>query len=59
MYSAAKDKSPNTAVCFISSKMRSQKNRTIQYLDAVTEDQREKVSKEAVALGQGKEREGE
>ena len=39
--------------------MRSQKNRTIQYLDAVTEDQREKVSKEAVALGQGKEREGE
>ncbi|XP_065684671.1 uncharacterized protein LOC124807927 isoform X1 [Hydra vulgaris] len=39
MFSDAKGRCPNATICFISSKLRSKKNRTIDYLDNLKESQ--------------------
>lgn len=52
MFSAAQKKTPNATLCFLSSKLRAQKNRTVAYLDNMTKEKRDTVLKKAVKLGQ-------
>ena len=52
MFSAAKTRAPNATICYISSKMRAQKNKTVEYLDDLCEERREVILKKAVKLGQ-------
>ncbi|KAK6177161.1 hypothetical protein SNE40_015318 [Patella caerulea] len=51
MFSAAQKKSPNATLCFLSSRMRSTKNKTVQYLDSLEEDRREELIRKAVKYG--------
>ena len=51
MFSAAQKKSPNATLCFLSCKMRAQKNRTIEYIDSLEKEERERIVKKAVLLG--------
>ena len=45
MFSEAKGRSPNATVCYISCKIRSKKNRTIDYLDSLDQTSRENIVK--------------
>lgn len=40
MFSAAKSKAPNATLCYLSCKMRAQKNKTVEYLDDLEQDKR-------------------
>ena len=51
MFGAAQARAPNATLCFLSSRMRACKNRTVDYLDNLTEMKREMVLKKAVKLG--------
>ncbi|KAG1681468.1 hypothetical protein GQR58_011851 [Nymphon striatum] len=51
MFSAAKNRAPNATLCFLSSKMRAQKNRTVAYLDTLSVEKREDIVKKATKLG--------
>nr|XP_047136574.1 uncharacterized protein LOC124813491 isoform X1 [Hydra vulgaris]XP_047136575.1 uncharacterized protein LOC124813491 isoform X1 [Hydra vulgaris] len=55
MFSDAKGRCPNATICYISSKLRSKKNRTIDYLDNLDELSREKVVKWSICIA-GKKR---
>ncbi|XP_047137490.2 uncharacterized protein LOC124813992 [Hydra vulgaris] len=54
VFSDAKGRCPNATICFISSKLRSKKNRTIDYLDNLEESSREKVVKWSIYMAQKK-----
>ncbi|XP_047126932.1 uncharacterized protein LOC124808016 [Hydra vulgaris] len=45
MFSEAKGRSPNATICFISCKLRSKKNMTMDYLDSLDQIERENVVK--------------
>ena len=51
MFSSAKEKSPNATMCFLSCRMRTCKNKTVDYLDSLEEERREHVLRKAVKLG--------
>ena len=51
MFSAAKKRAPNATICFLSCKMRAQKNRTVGYLDAMDKEKRNSILKKAIKLG--------
>ena len=50
MVSAAKQKAPNATTCFLSSKIRSQKNTTVEYLDSLDPERQHQVLKAAIPL---------
>ena len=52
MFSAAQNKAPNATLCFLSSKLRAQKNGTVAYLDKLPKERRDTILKKAVKLGQ-------
>ena len=56
MFSAAQKRAPNATLCYLSAKMRAQKNKTVQYLDSITKERGELILKKAVALEQRKKR---
>ena len=51
MFSAAKQKANNATVCYLSCKMRGQKNRTVAYLDSLEKEKRYMILKKAVQIG--------
>ena len=51
MFSAAKANAPNATLCYISSRLRAQKNRVVDYLDSLEPAKREKLMKLAITLG--------
>ena len=51
MFSAAQKRAPNATVCYLSSKLRAQKNMVVDYLDATDEETRERMVRMSVALG--------
>ena len=51
MFSAVQKRSPHATLCFISSKMRAIKNRTVDYLDDLTVERRDDILRKAVRLG--------
>jgi len=55
MFSAAKQKAVNATICFLSCKMRAQKNRTIDYLDRLEKIKRDQIIIQAIQIG-GKQR---
>ena len=55
MFSAAKQKAANATTCFLSCKMRAQKNRTIDYLDRLEKIKRDQIIIQAIQIG-GKQR---
>ena len=54
MLSESKGRCPNTTICYIPSKLRSKKNRTIDYLDNLDELSREKVVKWSICIARKK-----
>ena len=54
MFSAAKQRAPNSTLCYISSKLRAKKNHTVEFIDAMDAEEREKVVKWSVAMGRKK-----
>ena len=50
MFSAAQQKSPNATVCYLGSKMRAQKNKTVDYLDNFPEERQQHIVKVAIPL---------
>jgi hypothetical protein len=50
MFSAAKANAPNATLCYISSRLRAQKNRVADYLDSLEPAKREKLMKLAITL---------
>ena len=51
MFSAAQKHAPNATVCYLSSKLRAQKNKVVDYLDATDEDNRERMVQISVSMG--------
>lgn len=51
MFSAAQKKAPAATLCYISSKLRAQKNGTVEYLDSLDEGKRCRLLKMAVSFG--------
>ena len=51
MFSAAKDHAPNATLCYLSSRIRAQKNRVTNYLDSLERDKRDKLIKMSISLG--------
>ena len=51
MFSALKMKSPNATICFMSSKIRSIKNGTVDYLDEMATERQEAVVRFAIKHG--------
>ena len=49
LFSAAKERAPNATLCYLSSKMRGKKNRTVDYLDAMNLGKQESVVSWAVS----------
>ena len=49
MFSAAKAKAQNATLCFLSSKIRGQKNKVVEYLDSLPLEKRERVVKFAIS----------
>ena len=56
MFSAVKRKALNATLCYLSCKMRSKKNRSVDYLDGLSEDTRESILK-VIQLGQSQKEE--
>ncbi|CAM4569827.1 unnamed protein product [Leuciscus chuanchicus] len=52
MFSASKKRSPNATLCFLSCKMRAQKNKTVGFLDDMDTEKRDAILKKAVKPGQ-------
>lgn len=52
MFSASKKRSPNATLCFLSCKMRAQKNKTVGFLEDLDTEKRDAILKKAVKLGQ-------
>ena len=48
MFSAAQKKAPNATLCFLPCKMRAQKNRTVEFLDAMEEERRDIILKNGI-----------
>ncbi|KAK2168746.1 hypothetical protein LSH36_14g00031 [Paralvinella palmiformis] len=55
MFSAAKQKATNATTCFLSCKTRAQNNRTVDYLNGLEKDKRDKIIIQAIQIG-GKQR---
>ena len=51
MFSILKQKAPNATICYLSCRMRAIKNRTVDYLDSLTEERRDEVLMKAIHLG--------
>ena len=51
MFSAAQKRPPNATVCYLSSKLRAQKNMVVDYLGATDEETRERMVRMSVSLG--------
>ena len=51
MFSEAQKKAPNATLCFLSARMRSCKNKTVEYLDAMSEERRDYILIKAIKLG--------
>lgn len=51
MFSAMQAKDPNATICYLSCKMRCRKNRTVGYLDGLSQERRDEVLRKAVQLG--------
>lgn len=51
MFSAAQKKSPNATLCYLSCKMRACKNKTVAYIDNLSEERREEILRKAIKLG--------
>lgn len=51
MFSSAQKRAPNVTLCYLSCKMRAQKNRTVDYLDAMPQEKRDQILKKATKLG--------
>ena len=51
MFSAAKDHAPNVTLCLISSMIKAQKNQTVEFIDSLHEDEKEKVISFAITQG--------
>ena len=51
MFSASQQKSPNATMCYLSCRMRSCKNKTVSYLDNLSDQRRDAVLRKAVKLG--------
>lgn len=54
MFSAAKHRAPNATLCFLSSRMRAQKNHLVEYLDELKYPKKEKIIYWAVGMAQKK-----
>ena len=52
MFSAAKHKATNATVCYLSCKMRAQKNGTVDFLDRLEKTKRDELLMKVVHLGQ-------
>jgi hypothetical protein len=50
MFGAAQQRAPNATLCYLSSRMRAKKNRTVDYLDALSTESRRKVVCWSVAM---------
>lgn len=50
MFSAAKDRAPNSTLCYLSSKIRAQKNKTMGYLDSMYDKTRERAVAKSISL---------
>ena len=50
MFSAAQRRAPSVTMCSLSSQMRARKNKTLDYLDSMETDQREKFIKISIRL---------
>ena len=51
MFSAAKEHAPNATMCYLSSRIRAQKNKVVDYLDNLQSEKREKLVNLAISLG--------
>lgn len=51
MFGPLQKKAPNATICYLSCKMRAKKNRTVEYLDKMDEERRNKIVKKAVHIG--------
>ena len=51
MFSAAKEHAPNATLCYLSSRIRAQKNKVVDYLDGLQPEKRDKLIKLAITLG--------
>ena len=51
MFSAAQQKSPHATLCFLSSRMRACKNKTVAYIDALPVEQQENIVNKAIRYG--------
>ena len=51
MFSAAQKRAPNATVCYLSSKLRAQKNMVVYYLDAIDDENRERMVRMSLSLG--------
>lgn len=54
MFSARQKKAPAATLCYISSKLRAQKNKTVDYLDSLPEEKRKSIMKMAVPYAKQK-----
>ena len=52
MYSAAKSHAPNATLCYLSCTIRARKNNTVDYVDSLDAEKKEKLIKLSVTLGQ-------
>lgn len=51
MFGAAQKRAPNATLCFLSCRMKAVKNRTVKYLDDMSEERRNDVLHKAVPYG--------
>ena len=56
MFSALQKRASNATICYLSSKMRSQKNHSLEFLDGMNAKRRDEILKKVVQLGQGQRR---
>ena len=50
MFGAGKNRAPTSTLCYLSSKIRAQKNKIIEYLDNIDNDKRDNVVAKSVSL---------
>jgi len=50
MFGALKNKAPSATICYLSAKMRAQKNKTVRYLDCLDEKRRDEILEKVVPL---------
>ena len=54
MFSALQKKSPHATISFLSSKMRAQKNKTVEYIDSLAEYKQKQIIKHAITIARKK-----